>query len=208
MPALALETLGKRVLNRWWHLGPAHCRRICHAHCKSSTHRIASSSNCLWVNSGVSTAQHLDALWTPYSRPRFWHVGTWSSISNTMSSLCSLMPANANFSPNNRTQRVDRRHRCGQLVAQLHLCFGSGQRIVNCQKNKRGEGIFTAWFRAVHLGCQSRDTWKLVRAQTARRTVYAMTGLPRAPRTCVSTHDVNPLAMRTEMVNTQPQQPC
>ena len=35
-----------RVLRKWWHRGRAHCRRTCHAHCKSGIHGMASQRRC------------------------------------------------------------------------------------------------------------------------------------------------------------------
>ena len=95
------RTTGGKVLRKWWHRGPAHCRRTCHAHCKSGIHGMAfhgrsSSSSRLSRTSLVNSNDPFPTPWLPVgsrpqdpTRPR--REGTFHSDSNIASSPCVVV---------------------------------------------------------------------------------------------------------------------
>ena len=85
------------VLRKWWHRGPAHCRRICHAHCKSGPRDGVQETLFLLLLSVIDffdelerpdwRSRHFDSLWAPDLRTHIDHVGRTLSILTPTSRL-------------------------------------------------------------------------------------------------------------------------
>ena len=93
---------GGRVRNMWWQRGPAHCRRICHAACKSGTvgiasHSLASSFSLLFTTSSTNRveATGVPKTFTPSGFQTSVPIqpsppGTQTPDSTRASSLCEV----------------------------------------------------------------------------------------------------------------------
>ena len=136
------------VFRKWWHRGPANCRRTCHAHLKTGVPRDRVPETLFLLQPSVThfldelerpdwRSQHLDSLWAPHFRTQIDHDSNIAS---------SAVPAtDYNFSP---TKLYKRRVRSGldtntiqerqQFLPIQHFLFRFVQCVVNCEAEKKG----------------------------------------------------------------------
>ena len=88
--AYSTEQLGGMVLRKWWHLGLAHCRKTCHAHCKSGIQGIASRPRDAAPTVCLDELERPDWL-TPCGLHRPCWEDTFHSGSNIVSSPCAII---------------------------------------------------------------------------------------------------------------------